>query len=320
MLKGRKLLIGFEEANVNAVKPYTELNARLVNRLDTFDSDIEVWDLNFRYHADDVRTVDGEEWIDGITEALKDANVKSGVFTTAGCVMTGANAPKLTNGTFDAAARFRLTIQREQELPIPADVTSGVTPATIDILLSEDTFLRDTSPTTNFGSDNIKIGTGANNSLDRDRGLIHVNLSAVPTAGIISSATFFGTYINSSTASIGGAAKARRILQTGWIEGQATWNNYATGTPWAGSGLLAGTDYTTVDEVDWTIPTDGTGVGIALIPGLSTLAQDAHANRSDQLHLLLMAANEAVDFQSVICRSRSYGNLGERPFLRVSYA
>ena len=59
MLKGRKLYVGFEEADVNAVRPYTELNAVLADRLDTFESDIEVWDLAFRFHADDIRTLDG---------------------------------------------------------------------------------------------------------------------------------------------------------------------------------------------------------------------------------------------------------------------
>jgi hypothetical protein len=117
-LKGRKLFEGFDEARVNVVKPYTEVNAAMVQRLDTFGSDVETWELNFRFHAQDLKTGAADDWIDAMTDAFKDANIKAGQFQCAGTVMLGASVPKLNNGVFDATVRFRIIFQRTVNLPL----------------------------------------------------------------------------------------------------------------------------------------------------------------------------------------------------------
>lgn len=117
-LKGRKLYEGFEDARVNVTKPYTELNAEMVERLDTFGSDIEVWDLHFRYHAKDIRTGAADDWVDAMTDAFKDSDIKSGRFQTAGCNMVTASVPKLKDGLFDATIDFQLIFQRRINLPL----------------------------------------------------------------------------------------------------------------------------------------------------------------------------------------------------------
>jgi hypothetical protein len=117
-LKGRKLFEGFDTARVNVVKPYTEVNAALVERLDTFESDVETWELNFRFHAQDLQTTAADDWLDALTDAFKDADVTAGQFQCAGTQMLGASIPKLTNGVFDATARFRLIFQRRVNLPL----------------------------------------------------------------------------------------------------------------------------------------------------------------------------------------------------------
>lgn len=116
-LKGRKLYEGFEEDRVNVTKPYSEVNAEMVERLDTFDSDIESWELRFRYHAKDIRTDSADDWVDAMTNAFKDANILSGQFHAGGCVMVGASVPRMTDGLFDAMVNFRLIVQRRHLLP-----------------------------------------------------------------------------------------------------------------------------------------------------------------------------------------------------------
>jgi hypothetical protein len=117
-LKGRKLFEGFDTARVNVVKPYTEVNASMVGRLDTFESDVETWELNFRFHAQDLQSGATDDWLDALTDAFKDADVTAGQFQCAGTQMLGAFIPRLTNGVFDATARFRLIFQRRVNLPL----------------------------------------------------------------------------------------------------------------------------------------------------------------------------------------------------------
>lgn len=117
-LKGRKLFQGFEQARVNEVKPYSELNASMVQRLDTFGSDVETWELAFRYHAKDLRGTSADDWIDAMTDAFKDANIRAGQFQTAGVMMLNAAVPQLANGVFDASIRFRMIFQRRELLPL----------------------------------------------------------------------------------------------------------------------------------------------------------------------------------------------------------
>jgi len=116
-LKSRKLYEGFEETRVNVTKPYTELNAELSERLDTFDTDIEQWDLRFRYHAKALKGTTADEWVDAMTETFKDANIRSGHFVTCGCRMVSASVPKLADGLFDATIRFEVTIQLTLKSP-----------------------------------------------------------------------------------------------------------------------------------------------------------------------------------------------------------
>jgi hypothetical protein len=117
-LKGRKLYEGFEEQRVNVTKPYTELNAALVERLDTFSSDIETWELKFRFHAKGLKGESADDWVDAMTDAFKDANILAGQFVTAGTRMLIASVPKLTDGLFDATMTFRLIFKRNLNSPL----------------------------------------------------------------------------------------------------------------------------------------------------------------------------------------------------------
>lgn len=321
VLKGRKLYVGFGEENVNATKPYTELNAKLARRLDTFAVDVEEWDLDFRYHADANRSTDADDWIDGMTDALKNANVMSGNFQTVQCSMTDASVPKLTDGLFDAAIGFKLIIQKDRTANV-AEEEPVIVPATVTFSLTKDAFLRDTSPTTNFGNnENLKLGVGVNTAGTIDRPLIHVDLSAVPASGSIipipDGATITAAHIEFTYLNPGGSGtvKIRRLTQSAWVELQATWNRYATGLDWA----LAGGDFTTALEVDWPKPTAADTNPVSTTD-LAILVQDALDSRSKQLHLILMMADEITNGNNITFRDSEYNPIpSQRPSLSVSY-
>lgn len=115
---GRKLFEGFEDQRVNATRPYVEVNPNLPDRADTFDSDVEVWNLPFRYHAKDLRTTAATDWIEAMENVYRDANLFSPFFSTCGCRMMEAAVPSLANGIYEAAVRFQLTLQRTANVPL----------------------------------------------------------------------------------------------------------------------------------------------------------------------------------------------------------
>jgi hypothetical protein len=310
-LKGRKLYVGFEESNVNAVKPYTELNARLRDRLDTFTSDVEVWDLAFRFHSDDVRTIDAHDWVDEMTAAFKDADIESGVFQTAGCRMTGATVPNLTNGLFDASVGFELTIQREQGLPIPGDAGTGIVPATLTFGATKDAYIQGGNPTTNTGSSTVlRVGNNAG-SINENRTLFHFDLTVIPDGATLTLASLI---LRQSTNAGAPAAKVYRLTQTAWTENGCTYNRYDGVNNW----ITAGGDFdlTTPAPVDWSV--DANDVKSINVLGH---AQDAYANRSKQLHMLLKITNETAAIEYGQYVSRDYTVIPSyQPQLSVSYA
>ena len=117
-LLGRKLYEGFEDQRVNVARPYVEVNPNLPDRADTFDSDLEIWNLPFRYHAKDLRTTAATEWIEAMENVFRDANIFSQYFSTCGVRMMEASVPSLSNGLYEATVRFQLTLQRRANLPL----------------------------------------------------------------------------------------------------------------------------------------------------------------------------------------------------------
>ena len=117
-LKGRKLYDGFQEAKLNVTKPYSEVNYEWVGDSSTFDTDVGIYELRFRYHAKDLKTGSAKAWIDAMEATFRDSNVRSGEFEWAGCKQLGWSMPTLTDGLYDAAIRFRATIARRINSPL----------------------------------------------------------------------------------------------------------------------------------------------------------------------------------------------------------
>lgn len=174
-----------------------------------------------------------------------------------------------------------------------------------------DTWLNELSPTANKGSDTtFEVGFSTGFGGKSSRGLLKFPLAALPGGAVILTAKIGLTVsVGAGTAE---AARVRRVTQSGWLEGEATWDDYKSATAWA----AAGGDYTATDEVNWTLPT---GTGDIEIAGLKTLVEDAIANRGGDLHVILMRATEASVTSVVTLRSGEYATAAERPRLIVDY-
>lgn len=151
------------------------------------------------------------------------------------------------------------------------------------VWVTKDTYLDSFQPTT-VQDANGQLVAGRNSAAPAlYHLLLHFDLSAWQS--ILDADV--GLYVSNAT-SLSTSARASRMTQTGWVEDQATWNEYATGLAWG----VAGGDYTTTGEVTWDfLNTDG--FGQKLITGVAALAQDAIDFRGKQLHLLLRIFNEA---------------------------
>jgi len=178
---------------------------------------------------------------------------------------------------------------------------------TVSLDLDDDVYIRDSTPTTNYNGDNLKIGVGFNLPGVVDRVVIHKDVTAYLGATVSEAHIAFVSF----TPDLSGAAKARRITTISWAEATATWNS-----PWITPGLGV-SDYTTVGEVDWVTPVTSSPFNLI---GLAALLQDALDNRGGQFHLLLHLVDEITDSHNVGFRDSEYNPIPtQRPKLVFTY-
>ena len=101
------------------------------------------------------------------------------------------------------------------------------------------------NPTTNYGTDIAILVSPL--SANRRRALLKFDFSALVPAGATITVATLKLY-NRSTRTAGRTISVYRLLRTDWVETQATWNIYKTGSSWGTVGALnATTDYTATD-------------------------------------------------------------------------
>jgi hypothetical protein len=110
---------------------------------------------------------------------------------------------------------------------------------------SADTYLSQGGADTNYGtSADLKVGKYTNWNCNS---VLTFNLASLPTPFIVIVArlSLYTTYADGA-----GILAISRLLRTDWVESQATWNSYKTGSNWGTAGALnASTDYTATDQV-----------------------------------------------------------------------
>ncbi len=106
-----------------------------------------------------------------------------------------------------------------------------------------------------------------------------------------------------------------RITQTGWVEGQVTWNDYATGLPWT----TAGGDYTTTDPYSIFLGNmNSTGWQTT---NILSMVIDAWYGRSGICTFILRRTDSDGDDGEVLIHAKNYRPFGvDKPHhLRITY-
>ncbi len=110
---------------------------------------------------------------------------------------------------------------------------------------SADTYLSQGGADTNYGtSADLKVGKYTNWNCTS---VLTFNLASIPMPFTVIGArlSLYTTYADGA-----GTLAIARLLRTDWVEAQATWNIYKTGSNWGTAGALnASTDYTATDQV-----------------------------------------------------------------------
>ncbi len=173
---------------------------------------------------------------------------------------------------------------------------------------SGDTLLNAADVDTNFGSatvDTIHAASG----LDR-RGIFKFDFSALSAGVTITSAIL----TIRQTAESGGSGKTvtvNRLTQTGFVEAQATWNDYATSTAWAS----AGGDFTTDDSATAVTPSGAGDIDFD-VTNQVIYAKD---NTSEIAYFILLPSPGLSGVNNIDIGFRDNGTAGNRPKLVIEY-
>lgn len=175
-----------------------------------------------------------------------------------------------------------------------------------------DAFILDNFPSVNTGSA-AQVQAGVVSSGKIRRSVFRFDFSALPADITIISATLSLYHAADSDAPQEGETYwIYRLTQTGWVESQVTWDDYATSTPWTS----AGGDFTT---------TDGSSAAMAAIGNwtdwdVKTLVEYFIDNDSSIANFLLVDDTEVVPDGLVTIHSNNYvADTSLRPKLVIEY-
>ena len=173
---------------------------------------------------------------------------------------------------------------------------------------SGDTALDENVPDTNTGS--ATIGTIHHPTNQQINGIFKFDFSALSAGVTITSATL----TIRQTAESGGSGKTvtvNRLTQTGFVEAQATWNDYATSTAWAS----AGGDFTTDDSATAVTPSGAGDIDFD-VTNQVIYAKD---NTSEIAYFILLPSPGLSGVNNIDIGFRDNGTAGNRPKLVIEY-
>jgi len=227
------------------------------------------------------------------------------VTTTASFSVVGTYILRLTANDGEFASFDELTVT-VSSVGTPNPVTVSFRDGTGGYSGTQDTMLLTSKPNSNNGS-NAKLR--ASGSPDESV-LIKWNLSSIPVGSTVT-AGWITLYVTNPT----GATYELYEVKQNWSESTATWNNYATGSPWATAGAQGSADRgNTVLGVLKTSLTGSTTVTLNAA-GVSLL-QSWINNPASNLGFAIQdyGASDNVGFYS-----SEYSTAARRPMLSVSY-
>jgi len=173
-----------------------------------------------------------------------------------------------------------------------------------DAAAGKDAYLNEPTPDTNYGGGSVQM-KGIVNS--KRHSILEFDISSIPAGATIDSATLFLSEQGGAQLTTG---ELVRMTQAGWVELEATWNQYANGSNWTTSGGDADTTQRT------TFTTIGNGEGSVDALDAQPHCQDALDNRSGLVRLLIRPTETGW---SVGWHSSDSTTASKRPKLVVNY-
>jgi len=186
----------------------------------------------------------------GLTRSGRNIQLNGNTITTLGNAFwydsnrESGNISESINGNI--VTLDRTDIPAGLTFPVYIDPTLDIQPTTTDALIKSD------DATTNFGAlDYINVRhTTVRNSIGK------FDFSALPDTATISSVTADFYYEWTGVPALtGSTVNLDRLLRTDFVEGEATWNIYKTGSSWTTAGAGSdGNDFTSTDRVTAVVP------------------------------------------------------------------
>lgn len=171
---------------------------------------------------------------------------------------------------------------------------------------NKDTYLKEYSPDTNYGSGS-DMGIIGDDEARRINAIIHFTLSS--GSGTISDVKL-KLYESTQTQS-SDTADVHELTQTGWVEDEATWNEYSSGNSWTS----AGGDYNAT-IIDSTTIGDGNGWKTWVLMGTGA-TNPLTLDWSDNIHLLLKTRNRLSPNCGAYVNSKEAAS--NKPYLEITY-
>lgn len=210
-------------------------------------------------------------------------------------------------------ATTRVSISRSTggTTPVTRTFQDGVSPSST-YAGTRDTYLSQNAPTTTFGGAATILVDGSDpQGSGKDLStLIKWDVSSIPSGSAVQSARITFNVVNVSPQTYEAYA-----LKRPWVEGQATWNVYATGAAWEIPGARGASDRGST--VLGALTGSATGLYSFSLNGSGVALVQSWVNTPSQNHGLILA--DAANTDGVDLSSSEAGTASLRPKLSVTY-
>ncbi len=205
------------------------------------------------------------------------------------------------------------TLAAGYEEELVSENTTGTISLTVQPSTS-DTYIQDgASSGINFG-DKFSIWLKKAIVGFQRRGILAFDFSALDDSAVIESAYLDLYYFSNSIGKdpAGETLEVNRLTQTGWVEGEATWDDYKNVTPWT----MAGGDYTATDQAATTMP----GAFGWVRWTVTEQVRHAQSNTAEIAHMLVKFSPSATPNAAARFLSKESGNPSRHPRLIINYS
>jgi len=155
----------------------------------------------------------------------------------------------------------------------------------LSLQVTEDVYIDESDPDSNFESTELKIGKPTSGAARRT--LLRFNLSTLPKDTDLISGRLIIDHTTFGGSPAGEPVSVHRLSRSDWVASEVTWNNYKTGTTW----ISPGGDFGTTSDTSAEIINHLDFVATDMLP----LVREARSGGTD-LSLLVKQSDETQDY------------------------